>query len=217
MFGYVYGLAYSSTTTSDDAGNVLNKQSSNTDRQEFSARNFEVVVGDYGKTQIAEGARRLFQPPLPNNQVEEVSRKIEKLAKAYGLPIMTYCTRKLLMNIIRRIRPRRILEIGTLLGYSTILIGNELDKDAEIVTVEIVREIAQMAQENISRARILPTVRIMVGRPKSYLNWRRVRSGLHRWKKKDLDYIRAVESKLHTHSVVVADNYVSYRRECRNI
>jgi predicted O-methyltransferase YrrM len=161
------------------------------------------------KPKIAEGARWLFQPPLPNNQVEEVSRKIEKLAKAYGLPIMTYCTRNLLVNIIRRIRPRRILEIGTLLGYSTILIGNELDKDAEIVTVEIVREIAQMAQENISRARILPTVRIMVGDAREVIPKLEGEFDLvfiDGEKKEYLDYIRAVESKLHTHSVVVADN-----------
>lgn len=161
------------------------------------------------KLKIAEGARRLFQPPLPNSQVEEVSKNIEKLAKAYGLPIMTYCTRKLLVNTTRRIRPRRILEIGTLLGYSTILIGNELDKDAEIVTIEIVREIAQMARENISRAEILPTVRIMVGDAREVIPRLEGEFDLvfiDGEKKEYLDYIQAVESKLHTHSVVVADN-----------
>ena len=161
------------------------------------------------KPKLAEEIKRFFHPSLPKSRVDEVSGKIERLAKACGLPIMTNCTRKLLVNVIHEIKPRRVLEIGTLLGYSTILMGNELEKDAEIVTVEIVREIAQMAQENISRAEISPTVRIVVGDAREVIPKLEGEFDLvfiDGEKKEYLDYLRAVEGKLHTHSVVVADN-----------
>jgi predicted O-methyltransferase YrrM len=161
------------------------------------------------KPKLAEEVKRFFQPPPPKNRVDEISGKIEKLARAYGLPIMTNCTRKILVNVIHETKPRRVLEIGTLLGYSTILIGNELERDAEIVTVEIVREIVQIAQENIIRAEISPTVRTMVGDAREIIPRLEGEFDLvfiDGEKKEYLDYLRAVESKLHAQSVVVADN-----------
>jgi len=37
---------------------------------------------------------------------------------------------KILVKVIREIKPKRVLEIGTLVGYSAILMGKELSSDA---------------------------------------------------------------------------------------
>jgi predicted O-methyltransferase YrrM len=55
------------------------------------------------------------------------------------------------------------LEVGTLIGYSAILIGKELDENAEVVTIEIHRDEAEIAGENILEANIPPKVKIITG------------------------------------------------------
>ena len=46
---------------------------------------------------------------------------------------------------MRKAKPQHVLEVGTLIGYSAILMGKELDEKAEIVTIEIHRDEAELA------------------------------------------------------------------------
>jgi len=55
---------------------------------------------------------------------------------------------KILVDVIRAIQPKRVLEVGTLVVYSTLLMARELDSDAEIVTIEFDEEEAEVAREN---------------------------------------------------------------------
>ena len=64
---------------------------------------------------------------------------------------------------IRKAKPRHVLEVGTLIGYSGILMGKELTTDAEIVTIEIHREEAKQASQNIMKANIPAKYKIIVG------------------------------------------------------
>ncbi len=57
----------------------------------------------------------------------------------------------------------RILEIGTLGGYSTIWLARALPSDGELVTLELERKHAEVARENIERAGLLDCVEIMQG------------------------------------------------------
>jgi predicted O-methyltransferase YrrM len=58
---------------------------------------------------------------------------------------------------------RRILEIGTLAGYSTIWLGRALPDDGELVTMEIDPKHADVARSNIERAGLDGKVRVMNG------------------------------------------------------
>lgn len=58
----------------------------------------------------------------------------------------------ILVDLIRRNRSRRILEVGTLIGYSATLMGKELESDAEIATIKIDRDEAERDRENIQEA-----------------------------------------------------------------
>jgi predicted O-methyltransferase YrrM len=58
---------------------------------------------------------------------------------------------------------RRILEIGTLGGYSAIWMGRALPTDGSLVTLEIDRGYAAVAQRNIERAGLAERVHVVVG------------------------------------------------------
>ena len=75
-------------------------------------------------------------------------------SSAAGLPAInvTPAQGRFLALLVRVMRARRILEIGTLGGYSTIWMARELTDDGSLVTLEISPHNAAVAQRNIDRA-----------------------------------------------------------------
>jgi predicted O-methyltransferase YrrM len=73
---------------------------------------------------------------------------------AAGLPeiAVTPSQGKLLYLLARMVRARRILEIGTLGGYSTIWLGRALPPRGRLVTLEADAKHFDVARENIARA-----------------------------------------------------------------
>jgi predicted O-methyltransferase YrrM len=70
-----------------------------------------------------------------------------------------------LLNLLARLAgARRILEIGTLGGYSTIWLARALPFDGRLITLELLPKHAEIAQANISRAGVAHLVEIRVGR-----------------------------------------------------
>jgi predicted O-methyltransferase YrrM len=70
---------------------------------------------------------------------------------------------KLLELLAKMQRSRRILEIGTLGGYSTIWLARALPSDGTLVTLELEPLHADVARTNIERAGLGPLVEIRVG------------------------------------------------------
>lgn len=84
---------------------------------------------------------------------------------AAGLPAIDVSPAqgKLLHLLVRLSGARRVLEIGTLGGYSTIWMARALPEDGKIVTLEIDPRHARVAGENIARAGLADRVEIHVG------------------------------------------------------
>jgi predicted O-methyltransferase YrrM len=59
---------------------------------------------------------------------------------------------------------RRILEIGTLGGYSTIWLARALPTDGRLITLEANPAHAAVARENIARAALAPVVEVRIGK-----------------------------------------------------
>lgn len=71
---------------------------------------------------------------------------------------------KLLQLLARGVGAKRILEIGTLGGYSTISLARALNEDGVLVTLELEPEYAAVARSNIDHAGVGHRVDIRVGR-----------------------------------------------------
>jgi len=70
---------------------------------------------------------------------------------------------KLLEMIVRMIRPRNILEIGTFTGYSAISMAAGLEDGAEIDTIEIDDELEPVAREFFDRCPWGDKIRLHIG------------------------------------------------------
>jgi predicted O-methyltransferase YrrM len=71
---------------------------------------------------------------------------------------------KLLMMMAQMLGARRILEIGTLGGYSTIWLARGLAAGGRLITLEADRKHAEVARSNIARAGLADVVEVRLGR-----------------------------------------------------
>jgi predicted O-methyltransferase YrrM len=83
---------------------------------------------------------------------------------AGGLPAINVTpTQGKLLHLLALLRgARRILEIGTLGGYSTIWMARALPAGGELVTLEIDAKHAAVAERNLARAGVADRVRVLV-------------------------------------------------------
>jgi predicted O-methyltransferase YrrM len=84
---------------------------------------------------------------------------------AAGLPAIDVTPNqgKLLQLLAQMIGARRILEIGTLGGYSTIWLARALPAGGKVITLEFNAKHAEIARSNIARATLSHLVDIRVG------------------------------------------------------
>jgi predicted O-methyltransferase YrrM len=89
---------------------------------------------------------------------------LEASGKA-GLPAIAVSPThgKLLYLLARLHGAKRILEIGTLGGYSAIWLARALPADGRLITLEYVAKHAEVAKANIARARLAAKVEVRVG------------------------------------------------------
>jgi predicted O-methyltransferase YrrM len=156
---------------------------------------------------------------VTREDAEKILRDIETKAEREFLPIVGAEKGKILQQLIRKHKPKRILEIGTLVGYSAILMGKELESDATIMTIEIHAHEAKIAERNITRSTIKPTVRILVGDALDLLPSVEGPFDLvfiDADKEEYLDYLRLVETKTREGTIVVADNAGIFADQMKN-
>ena len=89
---------------------------------------------------------------------------LESSAEAGLPPINVSPNQGKLLHLLARLQgARRILEIGTLGGYSTIWLARALPEDGRLVTLEAVAKHAEIAEANIARAGLADIVEIRLG------------------------------------------------------
>ena len=70
---------------------------------------------------------------------------------------------KLLFIVTTAMRATRVLEIGTLAGYSTIQLARAVGPGGQVVTLEYEPKHAEVARENLARAGVDDRVEVIVG------------------------------------------------------
>ena len=105
---------------------------------------------------------------VPADQALEAT--LEASEKA-GLPAINVAPTqgKLLMLLAQAISAQRILEIGTLGGYSTIWLARGLAPGGRLITLEANEDYAEVARANVARAGMADSVEVRVGRAQDTL------------------------------------------------
>jgi predicted O-methyltransferase YrrM len=152
-------------------------------------------------------------------KANEVLKEIEALAQHEFLPIVGSRKGRILVEAVRKAKPKHVLEVGTLIGYSASLICKELDADAEMTTIEIHAKEAQMAEENIRRAQIPPRINVIVGDAVEVIPSLKDCFDavfIDAEKTEYYEYLKLLEDKLHKGTVVVADNAGIFANQMQN-
>jgi len=140
----------------------------------------------------------------------DVLKSLEKTANKQFVPSIGPIKGKIIARIIKRYNPKNILEVGTLYGYSAILMAQRLAEDGKVVTIELDRLIAATARKNIAKAGLSVKIDIVVGNavellPK--LNMKFDLLFLDAAKNEYLTYLKLAEEKaLEKGAIIVADN-----------
>jgi predicted O-methyltransferase YrrM len=143
------------------------------------------------------------------NKAKSILREIEKRAHKDFLPIVGPERGRVLVQEIRKAKPKRVLEVGTLIGYSVILMGKELDKSAQIITIEIHAEEVKIAEENIRKAEIPAKIEVITGNAVQVIPQLEGAFDfvfIDAEKTEYLAYLQLAEDKLHKGTVIIADN-----------
>jgi predicted O-methyltransferase YrrM len=86
------------------------------------------------------------------NEDDPLIFEIEQYAKEHKVPVLNWQAADFMEQIIRIINPKRVLEIGTAIAYSSIRIARNLRKKAVVHTIEMSEETAEVAKEFINRS-----------------------------------------------------------------
>jgi predicted O-methyltransferase YrrM len=141
---------------------------------------------------------------------------MDRATTLWNIPVIGRAKGRVLRRLIDRHEPTRAVEIGSLLGYSAILIAGALPPRGRLTCVEMNPYLAKFVKTNVAEAGLARKVRVVVGdalRVIPLLPGRFDFVLIDATKEDYLDYLRQLESRLVSGAVVIADNTGIYRRD----
>lgn len=96
---------------------------------------------------------------------DEMLRTMRAEAEEHGLPAIQvpFELGRLLQVLVMQSGAARVLEIGTLFGYSTVLMARALPPTGKITTLEVAPKHAELAASNFQRAGVADRITVEVG------------------------------------------------------
>ena len=155
----------------------------------------------------------------------DILPELEDIARRNRLPSIGPIKGKIIQKIINKYKPRSILEIGALHGYSAILmttlvLKEYINTNNILVTIEIDTDLISIIKENIEKAQLSDKITVLHGDalniiPKLDNNNKFDLLFLDGEKDQYMKYLKLVENKnlLSENAVVVADNVLIYEKE----
>ena len=95
--------------------------------------------------------------------MEALFKQMEDFAKENKVPIINENGRKVFIEIIKKYKPQRVLEIGTAIGYSALLTTYYGAENAKIISLELDEERAKQAQDFINQSAYREQIKIILG------------------------------------------------------
>jgi len=96
-------------------------------------------------------------------QDDPLLNEIEEYARKNHIPVIQRESGRLLEVLCTLSKPKKILEIGTAVGYSSILLARKLDGAGILDTIELDENRADEADKYIKRAGLEKTIRVLRG------------------------------------------------------
>ncbi len=136
-------------------------------------------------------------------------KEIEEYATENSIPIINKVSSELLVAEVEKKAPTSVLEIGTAVGYSALLMVNHMPKDGKIVTIEQDANRIDTAYDYITRAGRIEQIQLLDGDASEILT--QVEGTfdfvfIDAAKGQYLDYLEKVMDKLADGAVIIADN-----------
>lgn len=151
-------------------------------------------------------------------RAERMLRLMDRATTLWHFPVIGRAKGRLIRRLVTRHRPARALEIGSLFGYSAILIAGHLPRGGRLTCVEANGYLARLVAGNVGEAGLASRVSVIVGDAREVTPRLRSRFDfvlIDAAKEQYLDYLRALEPKLNAGAVIVADNTKMFRRVVR--
>lgn len=90
-------------------------------------------------------------------------KELEDYAEGHGVPIVQREVAALLKVLVKTAKAERILEIGTAIGYSAMIMAEAMGRDGKVTTLERDEGMVELATENIHRGGYQEKIRIIPG------------------------------------------------------
>ena len=144
--------------------------------------------------------------------MEELLREMEDYAALHHVPIINECGRQAFLQVVQEARPHRVLEIGTAIGYSSLLMAQNGAADIDITTLELSDERIKTAQGYIDRSAYADRIHIMGGDAAENLLKLQMTGQkfdfvfIDAAKGQYVDYFHKIQPMLAAKAVILADN-----------
>jgi len=98
-----------------------------------------------------------------NQESDPLLAEMESFARQNNIPILSKDSAKFLELLIKVIKPKRVLELGTAIAYSSIRIARNLKKKSVVHTIEKSQDNIPIAKENIAKSGLEDKINIYEG------------------------------------------------------
>ena len=95
--------------------------------------------------------------------MNELLQQIKQKALDRHIPILMDDTLDVIIDILKKEKPKRLLEIGTAVGYSAICFALNMEKEGRIDTIELDEDRVREAKENINNMELEDRINIIQG------------------------------------------------------
>ncbi len=103
------------------------------------------------------------------NEKDSFILELENFAKENKVPILNWNSAEFLEQLIIITKPKRVLEIGTAIGYSTIRIARNLNSGATVDTIELSKNNIPIAINNFIKSGLTEKIKLLEGNAKNIM------------------------------------------------
>lgn len=116
----------------------------------------------------------MMHRPIVNPEIVEYMRtaqaeftggvgEVQAYANERGIPVIPHETAKFLDLLVASLRPQKILEIGTAIGFSASLMAQHLPSDGHLTTIDRYPKMFERAKENFAKLGLEDKITLLEG------------------------------------------------------